>query len=117
MFRVVLVFMAITLFLPSPSSASGINGNQLLDFCEGGDLSPGSQFCKGFITGAAHTLANMNERTEKRFLCKANRLTGSQAADIVIKFLKEYPNVRNDDAADLVIRRAKQPAKEAKRLS
>jgi hypothetical protein len=67
-------------------------GNELLSMC---GSSQGRPYCLGTAAGYSDMLQTMGET------CADKNVTRGQAADVVIRFLRDHPEVRNRSAPSL----------------
>jgi hypothetical protein len=89
-----------------------VKGTRLLDRCQL-ETVVSRTFCLGYIVGVADaiglTQAMQHENTtgtpvwQQTAVCFPQNVQGTQVRDIVVKFLIEYPERRDDPAAELVL--------------
>jgi hypothetical protein len=83
------------LFVASVSAQAAVvfdTGNELLSMC---DDSQGRPYCLGTAAGYSDMLQTIGET------CADRNVTRGQAADVVIRFLRDHPEVRNKTASSL----------------
>lgn len=92
-FIVTLVVSAFLIAGATSAEATSPTGDKLYDDCRSkNDFKEG--FCLGFIEGVIET---------SPLICPPNGATLGQSQDIVVRFLKESPNMRNHPADLLVV--------------
>ena len=88
--------------LASPASAGGVNGNYLLTDCGTGPTETAALtwqdgYCSGYVSALADVYV------ETRLICPTPGVTYGQYIDIVIKYLVDHPESRNQEADGLLL--------------
>jgi hypothetical protein len=93
--------------LASETHAELLSGNQLYSICRNGLV--GDDFCVGYIVGASEawwkakaTLATTLGAGFGLAWCR-EEATNGQVTDVVVAFLRDHPELRDQPALDLVI--------------
>lgn len=74
-----------------------VNGNQLLAMCETNGVE-----CARYTEAVSDTLDAMEGMGGmKEYYCSTNGVTVGQIRDIVLKYLREHPESRNEGAAGI----------------
>ena len=121
--RISIAAMALILYLASPIPAMAWSGNALMGICKDRQTNTRSaDACRGLIIGAVHglnvgalrTLYEQNsdktsldiaakEMKEKRVLfCPPDSVTNEQVTDMVLNYLEEHPDKRDQNFAESV---------------
>lgn len=88
------VGIALSLFLlVSPAAASFNNGNKVLEQCQGG-----TDFHNGYCLGVVAGLADAISASHGQQICVPNTATLGQIRDVLIQFLRQYPDIRHQPA-------------------
>ena len=82
------VVFAVLMLLTGGSQAAGATGNMLYEFCTS-DQRTKEAWCLGYIQGSMEAAPE---------ICSPSGSTLGQSKDIVVKFLKDYPELRHDPA-------------------
>ena len=90
------LLMALALQTTSPVFLSG---NQLLEHCSNSDNAQLRAGCAFYVMGVSDTLRASGATTA----CPPRDITGIQATDVVIRFLRDNPQYRHMSAASLVV--------------
>jgi hypothetical protein len=96
---VVAIVAAIAALVPGAKALD--NGNELLDRCTDEGYGA-SGFCMGYLSGVSQMLIWWQTSTETCFNAQPHGVTNRQAADVVVKFLRQYPEKRDNLAILLV---------------
>jgi len=99
--RYAIMILALVGVLASPRPAAALTGNDLLERCS----KDGEKWfwCHGFVVGWAQRqrIAAADPKAEK-YACLPTGAPFTQLMDVLIKALKNHPEVRHKDAAILV---------------
>jgi hypothetical protein len=86
--------------------ATFLSGEQLLNYC-GSDNQATRDGCTGFAMGVADTAAEASAAGSligPFRVCRPEEVTGSEARDVIIRFLQAHPMELQYSAASLAIR-------------
>lgn len=79
------------------------SGNGLLDSCTNADSMLRKGVCIGYISGASDALQMLDSDKEaKRYICTPAGVTRGQIRDVVIKYLTDHPQSRQNPAEALI---------------
>lgn len=73
-------------------------GNDLYALCTGQDTQTGLNYCAGYVRGSTAAL------NSTCIISVPNNVTNNQAISIVVKYLTDFPELRNEDAGVLMVR-------------
>jgi Rap1a immunity proteins len=105
--RLALVYLALAMFaLGLASSAAraedeGLTGNDILAWCTSADAHA-RHGCFMYVMGVYHATGVTVDGVHVP-LCIPDNVTGQQAHDVVLKYLRENPAKRNTPAAGVII--------------
>ena len=92
------IAVAISMVLGAvPASAEFYTGNKYYERC----LNKRDDFCTGFLMGVIDALEDL------KFMCVPEGVSGFQALDIVMKYMREKPQERHGAAADIAFKALK----------
>jgi hypothetical protein len=81
----------------SSSFAQGfLHGDELYAFCTKAKQTPQKATCAGFIIGVVDALTGTHD------ICLPKEIIGQQVMDIVVDYLREHPETRQNTAASEV---------------
>jgi hypothetical protein len=85
----------------TPAAAGNfVTGNDLLRYCQ--DSQAGLfKTCVGYVLGVVDTLEDQRADNHVRE-CVPKGVEAGQIVDVVVKFLHDYPQIRQDLASELV---------------
>lgn len=93
-----MITLLMTLALQTTSPVF-VSGNQLLEHCSNDGNAQLHVGCAFYVMGVADTLPVAEPRTA----CPPREITGTEATDVVIRFLQGNPQYRHMSAASLVV--------------
>jgi hypothetical protein len=96
MIRILAALLFVTA-LPAAAFAAKLDGNALQARCSTGDVKG----CEVYLQGFNAALAEFPDST--RQACLPEGVTGSQMRDVLLKFLRNEPQVRQRRAGDLIM--------------
>jgi hypothetical protein len=82
------------LALPSQYSRHGWTGNDVLEACASTTNNVESTLCTGYVIGSIEAL----EFALPHLFCPGKYVTNGQTIDVVVKFLRQFPEKRDNDA-------------------
>lgn len=89
------LLLALCLLVGMASPCLATDGNELYEACTVGS-NAGGNFCRGYVLAVFETVSNT-------YFCPPDNIAVSQAVDIVVNFLRAYPEHRNEGAAMLSV--------------
>jgi Rap1a immunity proteins len=81
-----------------PSSRAFETGNSLYATCTTDHTAFSEGYCMGFIAGTADTMEGIRISN----ICSPEKATVGQVRDVVLKYLAEHPETRQNSAFDLI---------------
>lgn len=88
-----------------PAVAGFQNGNELLAMCTSNETVVEKMNCIGYLQGLVDTMLAIQLKTPspRTNICIPEGVSGGQIKDIVVKNLRNLPEVRHLDAASIVM--------------
>jgi hypothetical protein len=83
-----LMIVAFTIWSGSTFAGGFLNGNDLIDICSTSEALRRIE-CSSYMMGVVDTLVAL------RMICQPDHVTAEQNTDIVIKYLREHPEIRH----------------------
>lgn len=95
--------LAIACFsLASPAGAGFMDGNSLLERCQGDQSDFRKGYCAAYVAGVADSIPVMPEVSKA--VCIPATATLAQLRDVTVHFLEQHPETRHVEASAIVLR-------------
>jgi hypothetical protein len=103
---VIFIFMFPHADAQQPETPDPAYGNGLLELCNSTTNYYHKVACLSFISGVVDGLALAAPRkgcpSASAYFCMPAKVTRGQTHDVVVKYLKEHPETRQEDSASLI---------------